>query len=69
MAIGFVVMLLAMQFNYQQLKNRRIVYGLLILSRSVCCWQCLVLRQYNGAHRWMKFPGFSIQPSELSKLR
>ena len=22
----------------------------------------------NGAHRWIKFSGFSIQPSELSKL-
>jgi cell division protein FtsW (lipid II flippase) len=26
-AIGFVVMLLAMQFNYQQLKSKTIVYG------------------------------------------
>src|SRR5215208_5807945 len=22
----------------------------------------------NGAHRWLKFPGFSLQPSEISKL-
>src|SRR5688572_33250186 len=30
-AIGFIVMLLAMQFNYQLLKNWRVVYGLLVL--------------------------------------
>src|SRR6476660_8593716 len=30
--IGFIVMLLMMQFNYQQLKNRRLVYALLFLT-------------------------------------
>src|SRR4029079_2333326 len=30
--IGFMVMLLMMQFNYQQLKNRRIVYSLLVMT-------------------------------------
>jgi cell division protein FtsW len=65
--IGFIVMLLAMQFNYQQLKNRRIVYGLLLL-----CTLGLILvfgfSATNGAHRWIKLPGFSLQPSEISKL-
>ena len=28
-SIGFVVMLLAMQFNYHRLRDRRVVYGLL----------------------------------------
>src|SRR5215216_3020587 len=66
-ATGFAVMLLAMQFNYQLLKSRRIVYGLL-----VCCTVGLVavfgFSSTNGAHRWLKFPGFSLQPSEISKL-
>src|SRR4026208_335398 len=31
-AIGFLVMLLMTQFNYQLLKNRRIVFGLLLLT-------------------------------------
>ncbi len=67
-AIGFIVMLLAMQFNYQQLKNRRIVYGLLILCTIGLLGSVCVSAATNGAHRWMKFPGFSIQPSEMSKL-
>ena len=41
-AIGFFVMLLAMQFNYQQLKNRRIVYGALDSSARSVCLACLV---------------------------
>src|SRR5688572_33510975 len=66
-AIGFIVMLLAMQFNYQQLKNRRVVYGLLILC-TIGLLGVFGFSPTNGAHRWLKFPGFSIQPSEISKL-
>jgi cell division protein FtsW len=66
-AIGFIVMLLAMQFNYQQLKSRRIVYGLLIVC-TIGLISVFGFSSTNGAHRWMKFPGFSLQPSEISKL-
>ena len=66
-AIGFFVMLLAMQFNYQQLKNRRIVYSLLLLC-ALGLMGVFAFSSTNGAHRWLKFPGFSLQPSEISKL-
>jgi len=66
-AIGFVVMLLAMQFNYQLLKNKRIVYGLLLLS-TIALLSVFGFSASNGAHRWIKLPGISIQPSEISKL-
>jgi cell division protein FtsW len=66
-AIGFVVMLLAMQFNYQQLKNRRIVYGLLLLS-TIGLISVFGFSSTNGAHRWIKLQVFSLQPSEISKL-
>src|SRR5690348_15045773 len=66
-AIGLVVMLLAMQFNYQQLKNRRLVYTLLLLCTIglVCVFG---FSSTNGAHRWIKLPGVSLQPSEVSKI-
>ena len=66
-AIGFVVMLLAMQFNYQLLKNKRIVYGLLFVS-TITLMSVFAFSASNGAHRWIKLRGLSIQPSELSKL-
>ncbi len=66
-AIGFVVMLLMMQFNYQQLKSRRVVYGLLFIS-TITLFSVFAFSSTNGAHRWIKLPWFSIQPSELSKL-
>src|SRR5437588_5743930 len=66
-AVGFAAMLLMMQFDYQRLRDKRIVYGLL-------GWTVLMLLavfafpRINGAHRWIRFKSFSIQPSELSKL-
>ncbi len=65
--IGFAVMLGAMQFNYQQLKSRRIVHGLLILTLLMLV-AVFAFSKTNGAHRWIKFGAFSVQPSELSKL-
>src|SRR5689334_2874429 len=66
-AIGFVVMLLAMQFNYQLLKNRRIVYSLLLVT-SLALMTVFGFSSSNGAHRWIKLPGISLQPSEVSKI-
>ena len=66
-AIGFVVMLLAMQFNYQQLKSRRIVYSLLLLC-TIGLVSVFGFSSVNGAHRWIKLPGVSLQPSEMAKL-
>jgi len=65
--IGFIVMLLMMQFNYQQLKNRRLVYALLFLT-ILALMIVFGFSSSNGAHRWIKLPGVSLQPSEVSKL-
>jgi cell division protein FtsW len=65
--IGFVAMLVAMQFDYTRLKDRRIVYGLLILTVLMLV-AVFAFPPINGARRWIKLSKFSIQPSELSKL-
>lgn len=66
-SIGFMAMFIAMRFDYQQLNRRWIVYGLLGLTVLL-----LVLvfgfSPVNGARRWIKLRGFSIQPSEIAKL-
>ncbi len=66
-AIGFGVMLLMMQFDYQRLRDKRIVYGLLGLT-VVLLVAVFGFSATNGAHRWIKLKAFSVQPSELSKL-
>ena len=67
LTIGFGVMLGAMQFNYQQLKRRRLVYGLFMVTLLMLV-AVFAFSKTNGAHRWIKLSVFSIQPSELSKL-
>lgn len=66
-SIGFVVMLATMQLDYRHLKNRRVVYGLVAVTLLLLI-AVFAFGKVNGAHRWIKFRGFSIQPSELSKL-
>jgi cell division protein FtsW len=66
-AMGFVAMLIAMQFDYNRLRDRRIVYGLLMLTASMLI-VVFAFSPVNGARRWIKFSGFSVQPSEISKL-
>ena len=66
-AIGFGAMLVAMQFNYQRLRNRRIVYALLGVTAFLLL-AVFAFPRINGAHRWIRVAGFSLQPSELSKL-
>src|SRR5688572_29593197 len=64
--IGFVVMLAIMQIDYNYLRNRKVVYGLLALT-TVMLLAVFAFSPTNGAHRWIKLPLFSIQPSEISK--
>lgn len=65
--IGLVAMLIAMQVDYNRLRDRRIVYGLLLLTVFMLL-SVFAFSPVNGARRWIKFSGFSIQPSEISKL-
>ncbi|MCA1604681.1 MAG: putative lipid II flippase FtsW, partial [Acidobacteria bacterium] len=66
-AIGLFAMLFAMQFDYNRLRDRRIVYGLLLITVFLLL-AVFTFPPVNGARRWLKFTGFSIQPSEISKL-
>ncbi len=66
-ACGFIAMLFAMQFDYQRLRDRRIVYGSLLLT-ALLLVAVFGFSPVNGARRWIKFRGLSVQPSEVSKL-
>jgi len=60
--IGFAVMLLATQFDYQRLRNPRIVYALLAIT-AVMLLVVFAFPCINGAQRWIRLAGFSIHPS------
>src|SRR5947209_573151 len=65
--IGFLMMFMAMRFDYQKLRNGWLVYGLLLLT-MLALIAVFAFPPINGARRWIKFAGFSAQPSELAKL-
>ncbi len=65
--LGFIAMLAAMQFDYNRLRDRRLVYGLLLLT-VVLLIAVFAFPSINGAQRWIKLKSFRLQPSELSKL-
>src|SRR5919198_1002528 len=65
--IGFLAMLFAMNFDYHRYYNRAIVYGLLVLI-IVMLVAVFGFPHVNGARRWIKLAGFSIQPSEVAKV-
>jgi cell division protein FtsW len=66
-SIGIVAMFVAMRFDYQKLDRRWIVYGSLLLT-ILLLLAVFAFSPVNGARRWIKFRGFSIQPSEIAKL-
>jgi cell division protein FtsW len=65
--IGFGAMYAAMYFDYRLLCNRSLIFALLGVT-VLMLLAVFGFPRVNGAHRWIKFGGFSIQPSELSKL-
>src|SRR6266508_541645 len=65
--IGFVVMFLAMRFDYQRLNRRWIVFGALLVT-VLLLLSVFAFPPVNGARRWIKVGGFSAQPSEVAKL-
>jgi cell division protein FtsW len=65
--IGFAAMFLAMRVDYQRLNRRWIVYGLVFVTAFLLL-AVFAFPPVNGARRWIKFAGFSAQPSEIAKL-
>jgi cell division protein FtsW len=65
--IGLAAMWYGMKFDYGRLRSPLIAYGLpcvaLVLLVAVFAFPPI-----NGARRWIRFAGFSMQPSEISKL-
>ena len=64
---GFIVMFIAMHFDYRILRSRWIIYGLLLLT-ILLLLAVFAFSPVNGARRWIKFGGLSAQPSEIAKL-
>ena len=65
--VGLGAMAAAMQFDYGRLRDPRVVYGLLAVTLALLV-AVFAFPPVNGAQRWLRFRGFTLQPSELAKL-
>jgi cell division protein FtsW len=65
--VGLGAMLAGMGLDYTRLKSPAVVYGLLAVT-VVLLVAVFAFPPINGARRWIRFGGFSAQPSELAKL-
>ncbi|MEO8572644.1 MAG: putative lipid II flippase FtsW [Pyrinomonadaceae bacterium] len=66
-AIGLAVMFVASRIDYRRYQKNSFVYGALGFT-VVCLVAVFAFPEINGASRWIRFAGFSFQPSEIAKI-
>jgi len=64
---GLAVMYATSKVHYRFYQNRWIVYGILIVA-VVLLLAVFGFPAINGARRWIRFSGMSLQPSEIAKI-
>ena len=65
--IGIVAMVIIQRIDYHHFTTPLFAYGFLLFC-LLLLWLVLSGAEINGATRWIKFRGVSIQPSEFAKL-
>src|SRR5437667_1173870 len=64
--IGLAFMVAAMYFDYRKFCNRKFLAALVGVT-VLMLLAVFAFPRVNGAHRWIRFGPFSLQPSELAK--
>jgi cell division protein FtsW len=65
--IGLIAMLVVSRIDYHIFQKPWVVYGVVAIS-VILLLAVFAFPEINGARRWIRFSGFSFQPSELSKI-
>jgi cell division protein FtsW len=66
-AIGLGAMFAVSKIDYRRYQNSWFVYGPLAFT-VICLVAVFGFPVINGASRWIRFGGFSFQPSEMAKI-
>jgi cell division protein FtsW len=64
---GLVAMYAASKIDYRLYQNKTVVYGILGVT-AVLLLAVYGFPAINGAKRWIRISGFSLQPSEIAKI-
>lgn len=65
--VGIVAMFAVSRIDYHVFENKWVIYGILAIT-SIALLAVFAFPAINGAQRWIRFGGFSFQPSELAKI-
>jgi len=65
--LGFAVMFVIMKIDYHVYRLPVVVFSLLAVVVGLLVL-VFFLPAASKTHRWIQFPGFSVQPSELAKI-
>jgi cell division protein FtsW len=63
---GILAMLMAMNIDYRRYKHPGVVFSLLAVTTLLLLGVFLLDRTHH-THRWIRWSGFSVEPSELAK--
>jgi len=70
LVMAFAAGLVAARFDYHWYKNKWLMVGMVggVVALLLALWIPGVGCVVNGSRRWIRFPGFNIQPSEFAKI-
>jgi cell division protein FtsW len=64
--LGMVALLGLMKIDYRRYNNRLVIFTVMGAT-AVLLAAVFAMHKMNGAHRWVRLGGFSLEPSELAK--
>jgi cell division protein FtsW len=64
--LGLIVMVLLMQVDYRRYNNPKVVFPAVTITMLLLVG-VFAMSGMNGAHRWIRVVGTTLQPSELAK--
>ena len=67
-AVGMVAMVVAMHFDYENLRHLALPFLVLSVALLVLVLIPGIGMEIKGGRRWIRFLGFGIQPSEVARL-
>jgi cell division protein FtsW len=63
---GVVALFALMRVDYRKYNNPKLIFPLMAIT-GLLLMVVFVMGGMNGAHRWVRFAGITLQPSELAK--
>ena len=64
--LGMVALFILMRVDYRKYNNPKLIFPLMAIT-GLLLMAVFAMSGMNGAHRWVRLPGITLQPSELAK--